>query len=233
LERLAARLCELKMRSAIETGARFLLDPRRKHEPTLLSPEPRDRQRRVDFYRYAVDCAAALRSECVSIWSGRWNEPPNETEALARFSEGIAKVMEHAAGCGVRVGIEPEPGMWIDTLERLARLRPAFDHSLLGLTLDVGHVHCLREGSIPELIRAHTERLIHVHLDDGRAGVHEHLMFGEGEIDFPPLIEALADAGYPGGLYVELSRHSPDAPEAARRAIEWLRPLLSEAGIRD
>jgi L-ribulose-5-phosphate 3-epimerase len=65
-----------------------------------------------------------------------------------------------------------------------------------------------------------------------RAGVHEHLMFGEGEIDFPPVIASLAEIGYSGLLSVELSRHSHEGPSAARRAYNFLRPLLYKAGVR-
>src|SRR5438034_11464784 len=47
-------LHKLNLRSVIETGARFLLDPWRKQQPTLLSPEPEQRARRLDFLRRAV-----------------------------------------------------------------------------------------------------------------------------------------------------------------------------------
>jgi len=67
---------------------------------------------------------------------------------------------------------------------------------------------------------------VNVHLEDMRAGVHEHLMFGEGEIDFPPIFAALRATGYRGGVHVELSRHSHEGPSAARRAMEFLAPLL-------
>jgi sugar phosphate isomerase/epimerase len=62
-----------------------------------------------------------------------------------------------------------------------------------------------------------------------RAGVHEHLMFGAGEIDFPPILAALRAAGYRGALHVELSRHSHEGPAAARRAMEFLRPLIEHS----
>jgi sugar phosphate isomerase/epimerase len=59
-----------------------------------------------------------------------------------------------------------------------------------------------------------------------RTGIHEHLMFGEGEVDFAPVIAALQEVGYAGGVHVELSRHSHEGPAAARRAYQFLRPLI-------
>src|SRR5262245_26405769 len=41
----------------IETGARFLLDPRRKHRPTLVSASAPERARRQDFLRASIRCA--------------------------------------------------------------------------------------------------------------------------------------------------------------------------------
>ena len=61
------------------------------------------------------------------------------------------------------------------------------------------------------------------------AGVHEHLMFGDGEMDFPPILQALAEMDYAGPVNVELSRHSHCAPEAAAEAYWYLAPRIDAA----
>lgn len=218
------------MTSVIETGARFLIDPRQKHEPTLVTADPAARQRRIAFYKYAVALAAALGSECVSLWSGTLRDEADDEAAFGRLVEGLREVLDAADANGVAIGFEPEPGMFIDTLARFEELLQRIDAPHLKLTLDVGHVHCLDECPIPEAIGRWRNRLVNVHIEDMRRGRHEHLMFGEGEIDFPPVIAALAEAQYAGGIHVELSRHSHEAPQAAQRAYEFLQPLLAAHG---
>jgi sugar phosphate isomerase/epimerase len=66
---LRRRLDALGLANVVETGARFLLDPRRKHHPTLVSPAAADRARRVAFLHTCVDVAADLGSEAVSFWA--------------------------------------------------------------------------------------------------------------------------------------------------------------------
>ena len=226
LARLRRLLRHLGLRSVIETGARFLLDRARKHEPTLVSESSDARARRIEFYRHAVRCAAELESDCVSLWSGVLRDQVSREKAMARLVAGLEQVLEFAAGQGVLIGFEPEPGMFIDSMGRYEELLPFVDAPNLALTLDVGHLHCQGELPLADHIRRWSSALVNVHLEDMRAGVHEHLMFGEGEIDFPPVLEALADAGYEGGVHVELSRHSHDAPNAARRAFDFLHPMI-------
>src|SRR4051812_20222920 len=75
LQRVKELLRRHGLTSVIETGARFLLDPRRKHQPTLLTASAEERERRLDFLRRAVEIAAELGSEAVSFWSGREGAP--------------------------------------------------------------------------------------------------------------------------------------------------------------
>jgi sugar phosphate isomerase/epimerase len=99
------------------------------------------------------------------------------------------------------------------------------------LTLDIGHCQCLETEPIEECVRRGGDRLVHVQIEDMRRGVHEHLDFGDGEIDFPPVLAALAEMGYRGLVCVELSRHSHTAHTTVPRAIGFLRQA-EMAGVR-
>jgi L-ribulose-5-phosphate 3-epimerase len=235
LQSVVELLATHDMACVIETGARFLLDPRAKHEPTLVTADSDKRARRSDFLRRAVDIAARLNAGCVSLWSGAVYDGAGDREAFSRLIDGLAPVIHYAEKKGIVLSFEPEPGMFIDTLPRYVDLlwelaEAHVDSSALRLTIDIGHLHCQGELPITENVIKYGDRLANVHIEDMRGGIHEHLYFGEGEIDFPPVIAALAKIGYAGLLSVELSRHSHEGPTAARRAYNYLNPLVRVAG---
>ena len=227
LSAIKALLQRHGLRSVVETGARFLLDPRRKHQPTLVSPSP-ERERRLDFLKRAVDVADELGSDAVSFWSGAPKDAASADEWMDRLADGCLRLCRHAESRRMHLAFEPEPGMFIDTMDRFAELRERVDHPLFGLTMDVGHLHCLGEVPIADRLRRWRDRLWNVHIEDMRRGVHDHLMFGEGEMDFREVLGALNEIGYAGGVHVELSRHSHDAVETARRC--WLSASCDRKG---
>ena len=131
--------------------------------------------------------------------------------------------MTYMDGTGVDLALEPEPGMFLATPtgygELLRRLGDAGER--LGLTLDVGH--CLVTGDdVVETIHEWAPRLVNVHLDDISGGVHDHRMFGQGELDLPATLGALAEVGFGDVASVELSRDSHRGPQAAREAMGHL-----------
>jgi L-ribulose-5-phosphate 3-epimerase len=210
------------LHSVIETGARFLLDSRNKHEPTLVSSTPAGRARRVDFLRRAIDIAAELGSDAVSFWSGSLRDERPRDETMKRLIEACRQVLDHAIVRNVKLAFEPEPGMFIARMADYEELLSHVDQPLFGLTIDIGHVHCLSDGLIPDVLGKWQERLFNVHIEDMCRGKHDHLMFSEGEIDFPPVLRKLRDIRFEGGVHVELSRHSHDAVNVARRSFQFL-----------
>ncbi|MFB9837464.1 sugar phosphate isomerase/epimerase family protein [Actinoallomurus acaciae] len=226
---LAGRLERLGLGVVVETGARYLMDPWHKHAPTLVSDD--GREQRIDLLVRAVRIAADLGAEAVSFWSGI--KPAGVPDAVAadRLLSGCAKVVAAADEAGVPLGFEPEPGMFVEDLDGYDRLFERLGRPpCFGLTLDIGHCRCLERESVPDCVRRAGSRLVNVQIDDMRRGVHEHLEFGEGEIDFPPVLAAFGEIGYAGLVAVELPRHSHAAPDVCRRSLDFLRGAESALG---
>jgi sugar phosphate isomerase/epimerase len=219
-ERLAAR----GMRSVIETGARFLLNPRLKHDPTLMDPDPTRRAVRVDFLARALRIAKTLGSDALSFWSGALTEPIPPARAFDRLVSGIEPLLNAAREAGITLAFEPEPGMWIDTFEQFAILDDRIRDSRFQLTVDIGHVHCIEHGDIGAHLARWGPRIRNIHVEDMNRGVHEHLAFGEGTLDFDSAFAGLRTVGYTGPVHVELSRDSHRGAAMAAAAGEFLRP---------
>ncbi len=226
---VATRLARLGLRCVVETGARYLLDRTRKHQPTLLSDDP---SRRIDFLVRAVAIAADLGADCVSFWSGVPAPGLPASTAWQRLRAGVAAVLAQADRRGVRLGLEPEPGMLVAHLDDALRVhRELGAPAALGLTLDVGHCVAIEREPAADCVRRAAPLLVNVQLDDARPGVHEHLEFGAGDLDLVATLAALDEVGYRGVAAVELPRHSHAAPVVARSSMVALRAALARRQV--
>lgn len=204
----------------VETGTRYLLDPLHKHRPTLVD---RDATLRMRYLERAVEIAADLDARCVSFFSGILPDDAAPADGWARLRDRIPALVEYAGERGVRLAVEPEPGMLVETVDDALRLLA--DVGLppeLGITVDVGHCLVVEPGGVEGALRAAAPYLSNVQLDDMPRTHHEHRPFGEGEIDLPLVLATLADVGYTGVAAVELPRHSYDAPGLAHRSMTAL-----------
>ncbi|CAN5518398.1 sugar phosphate isomerase/epimerase [soil metagenome] len=217
------RLEHHKMKCVIETGARFLLDSKRKHQPTLLTPTKDERDFRRDVLEDHIDLAKGLGVEVVSFWSGTSLTDEAPSVLMTRLVDECKSLGDHAASRSVKIAFEPEPGMFIDTMDKFAELFEKVNHPAFGLTIDVGHLVCLDELPISKHLLAWKHVLWNVHLDDMKRGIHDHLAFGGGDVDFNDLFAGMKAAKFSGIASVELSRHSYDAVNVATQSQAFLR----------
>ncbi|VTR78574.1 sugar phosphate isomerase/epimerase family protein [Cellulomonas hominis] len=210
------------MRVVVETGTRYLLDPRRKHAPALVDE---DAGPRLAYLRRAVEVAAALGAPTVQLFSGVL--PPGVPADVGRdrLRDRLPGLAAHAADHGVRLALEPEPGMLVETIaDALALHADLGGPPALGLTVDIGHCLVVEPGGVAGALATAGPHLHHVQIDDMPATHHEHLPFGQGALDLPAALAALAAVpGYDGVVSVELPRHSWDAPRQVRDAMTALR----------
>lgn len=236
IESIRRRLKHWSFTSVIETGARFLLNPRKKHEPTLVSQSAQGRKHRINFLKNALDIAVALQSDALSFWSGRKAEVVDKNIAWKWLIEGCKELAEYAELTGIPLGFEPEPGMFVENMDQYRYLKNQVDSDMFKLTLDLGHAFITEDVEVHECIELYRNDIVNIHLEDMKKNEHKHLFFGEGEMDFNKIFQALIHSGYDGPVNVELSRHSHNAVITARDSMLFLirqfKPALDSAGIK-
>ena len=218
-DRVASLLEKLELGSVIETGARFLLDPTAKHEPTLVTADAAGRTRRIGFLKRAIEIAQVLKSEAVSFWAGVPKEGVDRQAAHAWLVEGLTEVAAYAQEKGVVAALEPEPGMLIETLDDYA----ALNLPNLRLALDTGHCLVTQERDPAGAVHEFAPSLGTVAIEDMKRGEHIHLPFGEGDMDVPAVLDALDAIGFEKLVCVELSRESHRADVMVPQALDYLR----------
>jgi D-psicose/D-tagatose/L-ribulose 3-epimerase len=220
--RFAKRLRELNLGCVVETGARFLLDPRAKHEPTLLTADPAGRARRIDFLTRALDVAADTGADAMSFWAGIPKPGVTHADAHAWLRDGAEQIARRAEILGTTAAIEPEPGMLIETADDWAALKIPN----LRLALDTGHCLVTGERDPAAAVRHFAAHLGTVSIEDMKRGIHIHLPFGEGDMDIPSILTALNDINFDRLVCVELSRESHRADWSIPASLAYLQTHL-------
>ena len=188
---------------------------------------------RLDLLRRCHEIAVALGAETFSFWSGTWAPdaeplpppPPPREELLERLCVGTGALLDACAGSGVAICFEPEPGMLVASLAELQAFLVHLQRDELRVMLDVGHVPVTERVTAAAAVTTLVSRLGGLQLDDSRGGVHEHLLPGDGEIDWPALLAAVQASHFTGLASVELPRHGHDAVVTARRARDFFQRL--------
>ena len=226
LKSLGKRLQTLQLGCVVETGARFLLDPRAKHEPTLVTADQAGRARRVAFLEQALQVVAETGGEAMSFWAGVPKPGIGATQARAWLTQGIAQIVRSAERLGVTAALEPEPGMLIETADDYRALAMPG----LKLALDTGHCIVTGERDPADSVTMFADDLGTVAIEDMKRGVHVHLPFGEGDMDIPAILRALQKIGYEKLVCVELSRDSHRADVMVPASLAYLRQAMAQAG---
>lgn len=196
-------------------------------EPSLISPNPRHREDRRKLIVKVLDFASAIGAGSISITSGRLLGGMPPERAAIQFAESIAPILDHADKVNVNVGIECEPGLYVEYIAELREWIDRLNHPRLGANLDIGHSVVIGE-SVPEVINLMRGRIWNIHVEDLPGRKHYHMIPGEGTFDWPLLRRSLVDIAYDRFVTVELYTHTERPEEAAIKSAAFLKRLFGD-----
>jgi protein FrlC len=198
-------------------------------EPSLISPDPQHRADRIELIGKAMELAAGIGTKNISITSGRMLAGMPPQKARLQFEESMGAVLKMADKYKLDVGIECEPGLFLEYVAELREWIDRLGHPRLGANLDIGHCQVIGE-SIPNTIDLLADRIWNLHVEDIPGRKHYHLIPGEGTIDWPAVRAALQRIEYRRFLTVELYTHTADPKSAAEKSWAFLNRLFGQGG---
>lgn len=196
-------------------------------EPSLISPDARLRADRIRMIQNTLQFAKAIGAENISITTGRMLPTMPPEAAMKQLRESLSPVLETAEKLKIRVGIECEPGLFVEYSSELRELIDRLGSRMLGANLDIGHSVVLGE-DVAAAIKLLDSRIWNCHIEDLPGRKHYHLIPGTGTMDWQALRTWLAGIKYDRFLTVELYTY-PDRPkEAAQESLAYLGTIFPQ-----
>ena len=156
------------------------------------------------------------------------NKEDNSSYAkpLDVFISGIVTSSKVAEECGVKILVEPEPGLLVENSQQFVKFMKNIKSEYVGLNFDIGHFFCVGEDPV-ELIYDLSDYIGHFHLADiANTRVHNHLIPGQGSIDFPSVFKAISEIKYDVFITVELYPYQDNPVHAAQVSLKYLNKII-------
>ena len=171
--------------ACVATASHFFT-PSRPHEPSLMALDTAGRKRRIDLVKRGIRVARRLGVKLVTFGSGFVREehvrhPSVDPQGL--LVDSIRECLrEIGDGDDITLLIEPEPGMFVETLDQGLALIKAVGSKRFALHIDICHAYCSEADYLGALTKA-APYARYLHISDARRGwnlkiVEDHPMLG-------------------------------------------------------
>jgi sugar phosphate isomerase/epimerase len=176
------------------------------------------RKQAVDETRAVLELAAVVPYRVLVVHAGvpepQGKPGDNHLASMVRSLEDLSPVAERV---GVRIAVEVIPNALSNASALVELLESDIEATGLGLCMDVGHARLM--GDVVDAIENSAGHLITTHLHDNRGRSDDHLVPGQGVIDWDAALLAFQKVGYDGVWMFELAV-SPERRTVLERAIK-------------
>ena len=200
--------------------------------PSWIEPEKQRRDIRIRHTRQSLRMASQLGCANISVPpGGPLPAGMSRKEAFRLFHSGLDQVIPLAEELGVKVLIEPEPGLLMENSRQIKDFIAEIDSLQVGINFDIGHFFCAGEDP-GESFRELLPWIGHVHIEDiASSRKHHHLIPGHGAVDFEAVLRAVKETGYDGDISLELYTYADTPIEAGEESLDHLLPIFETVGI--
>lgn len=203
----------------VHLGAPHLMGPEA-HRPGLSALDPEARAAKIETVVACMTIAKALGCAHLTVTTGLTESEADRPAQQEAFHGALAELVRRKPR-SLKILIEQEPEHAINSTAQLLSLGNAFPGEVFA-NFDVGHSHVLGE-DIGAAIRALGPLIRNIHLEDIQGRVHVHKLFGDGDVDFGAVFQALHDIGYRGDYAPDLYPFKDDYVRAIEASTEFLR----------
>lgn len=172
-----------RIKPACISTATFFFLSERPHEPSIMCIDQAGRKQRIHLIKRGIEIAKVLDVPIITFGSGFiredhiWNPSIDPKKLLI---EGINECLEDI-GDKILV-IEPEPGMYIETINQAIDLIEEVNSPNFRLHVDICHLFCSEKDYISSLARA-VPYTKYLHISDTTDGSNLKLLEVTGEVN--------------------------------------------------
>ena len=168
------------------------------------------------------------------------DKPGYTEEEWKKVTEGFNRLGRLAAEKGMKLTCHHHMGTGVQTVEEIDRFMAETDPRYVGLLFDSGHLTFAGVDPVP-VLKKYIDRIQHVHLKDVRLPIRDQArregwsflqavrngvftVPGDGDVDFAPIFNILAEHEYEGWVVVEAEQDPAKANpfEYAQKARRYI-----------
>jgi sugar phosphate isomerase/epimerase len=133
----------------------------------------------------------AGKTYVIHVGFGTWPEPEQRRAAWERVRRALDKLAPAAQTLGMTLALENgfTQDFLIQSAGELVSFVSGYGHPAVGICYDSGHAH-IAEGEVKTL-KTLVPHVVTMHLHDNNGREDEHLIPGEGTIDWPALVPVM------------------------------------------